>query len=163
MAKAVTAYTEAQADRVCEWVAQGRSLVSYCKKPGTPGYRTIMRWLSEQPAFQANYRTAHAHQADYIADEIIDIADKARMGTRTTKRADGEVETVTVDMVERSRLQIHARQWYAAKLAPKKYGDKLELGGVVGIAKAPTDLTDEELQAIAQGRKPPAAGDAADR
>lgn len=27
----------------------------------------------------------------------------------------------------KARLQIDARKWYASKLAPKKYGDKLDL------------------------------------
>lgn len=40
-----------------------------------------------------------------------------------------ETKTVSGDMVERSRLQIDARKWLASKLAPKKYGDKLELAG----------------------------------
>ena len=30
------------------------------------------------------------------------------------------------DMVERSRLMMEARKWYASKLAPKKYGDKID-------------------------------------
>ena len=34
-----------------------------------------------------------------------------------------EEKVSTGDMVERSRLQIDARKWYAGKLAPKKYGD----------------------------------------
>lgn len=148
-----TEYTEAEADRICEWVAQGRSLVSFCKKTGTPSYRTVMNWLKEQPIFQDAYRTAHAHQADYLAEQILDIADKARMGKKTTKRGDDTTETVTGDMVERSRLQIDARKWYASKLAPKKYGDKIELGGVVGVAQAPTDLSDQDLQDIINGRK----------
>jgi hypothetical protein len=40
-----------------------------------------------------------------------------------------EEKISTGDMVERSRLQIDSRKWLAAKLAPKKYGDKLELAG----------------------------------
>ena len=31
------------------------------------------------------------------------------------------------DAVQRSRLRIDTRKWYASKLAPKKYGDKLDL------------------------------------
>jgi hypothetical protein len=30
------------------------------------------------------------------------------------------------DMVDRSRLMMDARKWLASKLAPKKYGDKVE-------------------------------------
>jgi hypothetical protein len=31
--------------------------------------------------------------------------------------------------VQRSRLRLDARKWALSKMAPKKYGDKLELGG----------------------------------
>lgn len=40
-----------------------------------------------------------------------------------------ETKTVTGDTVERSRLQVEARKWYASKVMPKKYGDRLELAG----------------------------------
>ena len=32
-------------------------------------------------------------------------------------------------MIEHRRLQVDARKWAAGKLAPKKYGDKLAVGG----------------------------------
>jgi hypothetical protein len=63
-----------------------------------------------------------------MADQIREIADTCRMGTKTTIKATG-TEVTTGDMVDRSRLQIDARKWLASKLAPKKYGDKLELAG----------------------------------
>jgi hypothetical protein len=148
-----TSYTEEQAAAICDWIAGGRSLVSYCKRKGTPNYRTVTRWLKEQPAFQADYRLAHEHQAAYLAEEILDLSDKQRLTKVSSKYSGGEVVVVTKDNVERTRLQIDARKWYAAKLAPKKYGDKLELGGVVGVAQAPTELSDEDLVAIMNGRK----------
>jgi hypothetical protein len=42
----------------------------------------------------------------------------------------------TGDMVERSRLQIESRKWLLAKLAPKKYGEKLELDARVSVGDA---------------------------
>lgn len=32
-------------------------------------------------------------------------------------------------MVDRARLQIDARKWLAGKMSPKKYGDKVAVGG----------------------------------
>ena len=32
-------------------------------------------------------------------------------------------------MIARSRLRVDARKWLAAKLAPKKYGEKIAVGG----------------------------------
>ena len=33
------------------------------------------------------------------------------------------------DNIQRSRLQVDARKWIAAKLKPNRYGDKVELSG----------------------------------
>ena len=41
-------------------------------------------------------------------------------------KADGGEEITIGDAVDRTRLQIDARKWYASKLAPKKYGDKVQ-------------------------------------
>ena len=68
-------------------------------------------------------------QADILADEVVDLADTTRIGVKVKTNDKGEVETTEGDMVERTRLQIDARKWYAGKLAPKKYGDKLAVGG----------------------------------
>ncbi|HEY5808152.1 MAG TPA: hypothetical protein VIT67_09310, partial [Povalibacter sp.] len=44
------------------------------------------------------------------------------------------------DVIARSRLRVDARKWYAGKLHPKKYGDKVQTeltgagGGAVEIA-----------------------------
>jgi len=35
-----------------------------------------------------------------------------------------EYKTVTVDMVERARLQVDTRKWLLSKLRPEKYGDR---------------------------------------
>lgn len=126
-------------EEICEFIATGKKgLVTYCLKPGNPGYRTVMRWLSEHAEFQLAYAAAKEAQADHLAEEIVDLADACRLGKRTTRKGKGEkaeVETVEHDMVDRSRLQIDVRKWYAAKLAPKKYGDRVtqEVTGDLGV------------------------------
>lgn len=37
-----------------------------------------------------------------------------------------EEKVVTADMVERARLQVDTRKWLLAKMAPKRYGDKVQ-------------------------------------
>jgi hypothetical protein len=46
-------------------------------------------------------------------------------------RGDEESIEVAIDggFVARQRLRIDARKWFASKVAPKKYGDKLEVEG----------------------------------
>ena len=61
-----------------------------------------------------------------MAEEIIAIADDGTNDFTTDK--DGK-EVPDYELVQRSRLRIDARKWYASKLAPKIYGDKLAIGG----------------------------------
>jgi hypothetical protein len=63
---------------------------------------------------------------------IIKLADEIRPGQRTVSKATG-MEVTELDQVERSKLQIDARKWYLSKIAPKRYGDKLEVDQTVKI------------------------------
>jgi len=121
-------YSPELADSICARIEAGEAIVNICKDDAFPGERTVYTWLEEKEDFRQRYARARERQADLYAAQIIELADKCRIGTKTTEKGDGSVETVTADMVERSRLQIDARKWYASKLAPKKWGDKLDVG-----------------------------------
>ena len=58
---------------------------------------------------------------DKLADETMEIADMEIVPT-----GDGKLDSA---MVQKQRLQIDTRKWLLSKLAPKRYGDKLELSG----------------------------------
>jgi hypothetical protein len=118
-------------DEICEEIANtDKSLWDICSvHPNLPCSRTIARWIADDETLCQKYSRAKELQADFMAAQIRSIADECRIGVKTTDRGEGKVETVTGDMVERSRLQIDARKWLASKLAPKKYGDKMELSG----------------------------------
>ncbi len=123
-------YSERIADRICSRIAQGESLVNICKDAGMPNRQTFMRWLLEDKheGLRDNYARAREAQADYYAEQIIEIADTPLVGVKTKTNERGEVETTEGDMIEHRRLQVDARKWYASKVAPKKYGDKLAVG-----------------------------------
>jgi hypothetical protein len=108
MGRPVT-YSEALTWKICDRIAQGKSLVSVCKALGL-AYSTVARWLQqpEYDDFCNRYARAREDQADYLTDEIVDIADK----TRDPQKA---------------KVQIDARKWKAAKLKPKKYGDHVDV------------------------------------
>lgn len=149
-------YTPEIAAEICARLMEGQSLRKICADTKMPGVRTVYTWLSEDVEFQQQYARAREVQADTLADEIIYLADTTRLGTKVTTKVTGETETVQVDMVERSRLQIESRKWLAGKLRPKKYGERVEQrltgpdGGPIQLKKV-NDLTDEELLALATG------------
>lgn len=104
-------YSDEMAENICEKIANGRSLRSICAEDGMPTTSTVCKWLIENKEFSEQYARARDKQADYFAEEIIEIADSA------------EAESAAV---AKAKLQIDARKWAASKIAPKKYGDKVE-------------------------------------
>ena len=90
-----------------------------------PTASMVYRWLAEYAEFREKYTRAREVQADTLADQILDIANTPVIGTKTVTKVTG-VEVTEGDMIEHRRLQVDARKWYASKLAPKKYGDKID-------------------------------------
>jgi len=138
-------YTEQKAIEICTWLVEGKSIASYCKQDNTPSIQTIYTWLNTHKEFLELYTRAREDQADTLADEIIDIADDGR----NDKYKDDNGYTKTdQDVIARSRLRVEARKWVAAKLKPKKYGDKLDLNGDmnhnVQITKMVIELVDSD-------------------
>lgn len=121
-------YSPQLADAICDLLVDGKSLRTICSTAKMPSRSTVIRWLAENEAFRNQYARARELQADTLAEEILDIADKAVLGERLKKDGKGKVlERQTGDMVERSKLMIDVRKWYAGKLQPKKYGERVAL------------------------------------
>lgn len=116
-------YSAALAMEICDLIAKGNSIRTICAMDGMPGMTTIITWLAdpEKAEFQAQYIRAREAQADFYAAEIISIADDGSNDTYLTDNG----EATNHDVIARSRLRVDARKWYASKLAPKKYGDKV--------------------------------------
>lgn len=132
-----TKYNGAMIEDICEKIANGRSLRSICAEDGMPTTSTVCKWLIENKEFSEQYARAREKQADYFAEEIIEIADSA------------EAESAAVS---KAKLQIDARKWAASKIAPKKYGDKQELDvkSSDGSMTPAVRLNAEEFRKIAE-------------
>jgi hypothetical protein len=149
-------FSQEKADIICARLAEGESLNAICKDADMPAESTVRSWaLDDVHGFSANYARAREIGYEKHAEQIIDLADEARIGVKITRKADGGIEEVEGDMVERSRLQIDARKWILAKMLPKKYGDKLDLAhsGTVGVRQMTWDVVDtaEATQAGSKG------------
>lgn len=128
-----TDYTPELGDAICAMLAEGQSLSRICKRDEMPSAVTVYAWLRKHNEFLNNYVRAREDQADTLADEIVGIADD---GSNDTYVTEAGTEVVNHDHIARSRLRVEARKWVAAKLKPKKYGDKVtnEHTGVDGKA-----------------------------
>ena len=92
---------------ICRALATGDSLVAAAQKAGV-SQTTVNRNLQKNEEFRLQYARAREEQAEHYADEIITISD-------------------TAEDANLARLRIDARKWYASKLKPKKYGERIDV------------------------------------
>ena len=131
-----TDFTPKIAETICDLIASGLSLREICRKDEFPDFSTVKRWLRKNEEFRAQYAHAREEQADYLVDEIMEIADDGTNDWMKRQGDDGqEIEVANYDHIARSRLRVDARKWAASKLAPKKYGDKIsqEISGSLAL------------------------------
>jgi hypothetical protein len=144
-------YTEAIAVKICRRLAEGESLRKISKDTSMPDKTTVLRWLAakENAEFRTQYAHAREMQADALFDEALEIADEASEDWTTAK--DG-TRVLDHEHVQRSRLRVDTRKWAAGKLAPKRYGDKLQHtgdgGGPIRVRPDLSKLTDEDLNVL---------------
>ncbi|WP_422346940.1 terminase small subunit protein [Stenotrophomonas sp. DR009] len=144
-------YSEEVGEAICERIADGESLKGICLDDWMPHRATVFRWLASNERFRDMYAHAREEQAETLADEIVGISDEGCTMIRATKHGsaddDGEGNTEVVfdsTAVARNRLRVDARKWVAAKLKPRKYGDKIQQelsgpnGGPVGMVVSVT-------------------------
>lgn len=110
---------------ICDGIASGRSLRAICADDGMPDKSTVFAWLAKSEPYRDQYARAREAQADAMLEEILAIADD---GSNDTYVDDEGNQRTEQDVLARSRLRVDARKWAMSKMAPKKYGDKVDVG-----------------------------------
>lgn len=105
-------YEQAIADAILERMVSDppESLRQICSDEAMPGRTTVFRWISEHEDFRNQYMCAREAQADCYRDQGDEISAK-------------------IDSPEKAqiaRVQLDWIKWNAARMAPKKYGEKVE-------------------------------------
>ena len=137
-------YTQAEMDRYVELIVAAVSstdkglhrLCHAMKQVDSkfPTAVTLLYWIGQTKERSEQYAHAKMVQMDLMAEDTIHIAD-------------------TEPDPNKARVRIDARKWVASKLAPKKYGERIEVnhGGNLNL----TSMTDAELMRIAQEQAHP--------
>lgn len=150
-------------EMICALIARGKSLVQITSSgiPGIPGYEAVMKWLREddltdEKRYVKMYARAREDAADFLADEIIAIADDSSYDEIFTE--DGK-RVCNQEFVNRSKLRVDARKWVASKLKPRKYGDKVEVDNkhsgevaLSGVLRVP-NISPEQWSEMAKADK----------
>lgn len=98
-----------------------------------PSRTFVTDWLREDKDFADQYARAREDLLEHWADQIVAIADDSSCDWETRKRENGEeYEVANPEVVNRARLRVDTRKWLMSKLAPRKYGDKVEHTGANG-------------------------------
>ena len=108
-------------DAILSEIRAGAATRNVIVQHGVSG-REFYAGLDADNTMAERYARARADSMDAIADDAMRIAD------------DGELEA------DHKRIMVDARKWFLSKLAPKKYGDRLDTthsgpdGGPVELA-----------------------------
>jgi hypothetical protein len=116
-------YTQSLADEICERICLGESVRHISESENMPDRVTIYRWLLKNEAFRNQYARAKEDQADFHAEELLDIADDAKNDWMEIETKKGVKIVFDKEHVARSHLRVEARKWLMGKMRPKKYGD----------------------------------------
>lgn len=96
-------------------MSEGESLRKACKANGVAA-STFILWVDGDKDLAEQYAGARARMLDAQAEALEDIGERAAA-------AESAVEVAGL------RLMSDNRKWLLSKLAPKKYGEKLAIGG----------------------------------
>lgn len=122
-------YTKKLGDKICQRLAEGESLRGICRDEDMPAATTVHSWVLDNDEFSNQYEKARLMQAHYLFEELVDIADDGKNDWMKKEDPDNPGYLYNGEHVQRSRLRVDTRKWFLSKVAPKIYGDKLELAG----------------------------------
>ncbi len=112
-------YSNELADQICLRIAAGDSVRKICSQSDMPNEETIYRWALNREEFSKKYRIAREIQQERHLDELLEIADQPMPLT-----AHGSIDS---GAVQHARLRIDTRKWVMSRLAPKKYGNVIDM------------------------------------
>jgi hypothetical protein len=115
---------ERDKDAICQAVLQGMrdglSAFKACQEAGVP-QSTFNRWVDADAKLAEDYAHAREDLIERMAQEVLELADSDVPETGEGKK--------DWQAIQKHKLQVDTRKWLLSKLAPKKYGDRLELAG----------------------------------
>ncbi len=145
---------------ICREIASGKSLRTVCDLPGMPTTVTVWRWLgggeNAHGDFIKQYARACEDRGHWLAEDALRIADSP------VHRIKGHMDAAEVND---KRLKVDTRKWFASKLAPRAFGDRVQAeltgadGGPVAFTLTPMDW-DGLIRKVTGGEQPEPPADA---
>jgi hypothetical protein len=108
------------AKKVLKGMHGGLSCFKACQAAGVP-HSTFIGWVNVDQELADKYTRAREDLIERMAQEVLELSD-----VDVGLQPDGKKDWAAV---QKHKLQVDTRKWLLSKLAPKKFGDKLELTG----------------------------------
>lgn len=102
----------AMVDALLVQIETGKSMREVCRMDGMPDHTTVIRWMRDDAALATRYARARTAQADTLFDRMEAVEEAVSAGTMDSHAA---------------RVVLDSMRWRASKLAPKVYGDRLDV------------------------------------
>lgn len=112
--------SESLENLILEAIADGQSTTAACAQAGV-SRTALYHWMQADRDLVDKYARAKDLAADLYAEQIIEIADDTSRDWIVNTKGEKVVDR---EAVQRSGLRMDARKWYAARVAPRKYGDR---------------------------------------
>lgn len=114
-------------DAILLRVIDGEGIAQITRDPAMPSKAIVFRWLAANEAFRQAYEIAAKLRGEHMFEQALDIANAepprviVQTGENTTE------SRVDPGAVQHAKLKVDTLKWAAAKLNPKKYGDKIDV------------------------------------
>lgn len=117
-------------EEVCIRIEMGETLKHILHGEGsTMSSNLFFQLLRDSEEKNNRYARAREIQAEILFGEMMEIADTANADAYVDSK--GRVQ-IDGEAIQRSKLKVDTRKWVLSKLAPKKYGDKLDIDHTSG-------------------------------
>lgn len=120
-------------DKICQYVASGKSLRQWCIEHNFANM-TVSDWIDADKERTVKYTRAREDRADSYFESLSEVGEAA-------VRAETAVEVAGL------RLKADNIKWMLARMSPRRYGDKLAIGGaddLPPVQQVTKDLTPQD-------------------
>lgn len=100
-------------ERFLDMIRNGRSCAQACRQDGMPSSKTIQNWALTDADFARRYEEAKQDRGNYYGELVAEVALAGLQG----KYKDSAMLRAAIDGLK----------WSAARMAPKAFGDRMEV------------------------------------
>ena len=125
-----TKRTPAMTEKICTWLASGKSLRSFCRdNEDAPELSNICKWIVVDDEFRQHYARAREAAGFSHADNMISIIEQLMTGDQIDP--------------QRARVAMDGLKWAAERMAPKSHAVRQEIDHLSsdGSMKPVTEIT----------------------